>query len=393
MKILHIIASVNPEGGGPVEYAQVMARNHAKNGHESSFVTLDRPNEGWISDYEFDLYACGGASSFFGKKRAYEQAVAKLAGSFDVAVIHGLWNAATIAGYTGLNRANVPWVIFTHGMLDPYFRKIKPVKHLIKQVFWTIWQGRLLSGAHAVLFTCEEEKLLAKRAFMGHQTYKPKTVAFCAADLNSVSETYTTGVKKFHQYVPKLAQRPYLLFLSRIHPKKACDNLIRAFAQIAKKEAGVDLVFAGPDQVGWQAELEDLAKSLGVAERIHWVGMIVGPEKVAAFSGATAFVLPSHQENFGIVVAEALSVGTPVLISRKVNIWREIIEDGAGIACEDTVQDTTRMLSDFLNLPARARTQMSAQTRACYEQRFSVEAAARDLEAVLKETLATPKRQ
>jgi glycosyltransferase involved in cell wall biosynthesis len=111
--------------------------------------------------------------------------------------------------------------------------------------------------------------------------------------------------------------------------------------------------------------------------------MLEGAAKQAAFGRARAFILPSHQENFGQVVAEALSAGTPVLISDKVNIWREVRGAGAGLVAPDTVAGTTQMLRDFLSLAHSDEAKLRAATRPCYDKHFSVPAAASDLEAVL----------
>lgn len=382
MKILHLIASVDSEGGGPIEYARVMAVEHARAGHESAFVTLDAPDAPFLAGFGFRVHGTGPGKGSFGYTPNYGRTIARIAPGFDGAVIHGLWNHATMGGIGALQAAGLPWVIFSHGMLDPYFRKEKPVKHWIKQAFWTFWQGRALSGAHSVLFTCEEEQRLARRAFWGHQGYNGKIVAFCAAQMDGAD---AAGRDAFLAQTPGLEGRDYLLYLSRIHPKKACDQLIEAFAAVAGREPGLDLVMAGPDQLGWIPELQALAGRLGVSKRVHWPGMLKGAAKGAAFAGARAFVLPSHQENFGLVVAEALSVGTPVLVSDKVNIWREVVAAGAGMVAPDTVAGTAAMLAEFLALPAEAHSAMKAAARPCYATHFSVPRAAEDLLAVLQE--------
>jgi glycosyltransferase involved in cell wall biosynthesis len=188
---------------------------------------------------------------------------------------------------------------------------------------------------------------------------------------------------------PELAGRRVLLFLSRIHEKKGCDLLIRAFAKVA--DDSLHLVFAGPDQTGWTARLQSLATELGVAERLTWTGMLSGDLKWGALRLAEAFVLPSHQENFGIAVAEALACGTPVLISNKVNIWREIEQDRAGFVDEDDELGTTRLLQRWLGTSADERSQMRKNALASFEARFEVKRAAASLIEALGAT-AQPAR-
>ena len=105
---------------------------------------------------------------------------------------------------------------------------------------------------------------------------------------------------------PELRGRRILVYLGRIHQKKGCDLLIRAFARVATVDPSLHLVMAGPDQTGWVAQLKDLAARLGVMSRVSWLGMVTGDDKWSALYAAEALVLPSHQESFGIVVAEAL---------------------------------------------------------------------------------------
>jgi glycosyltransferase involved in cell wall biosynthesis len=181
---------------------------------------------------------------------------------------------------------------------------------------------------------------------------------------------------------PQLKSQRILLFLSRIQEKKGCDLLIDAFAdQLAKPGADprLQLVMAGPDQSGWVAALKAQAAGRGVAHRIHWPGMLQGDAKWGAFFAAEAFVLPSHQENFGIAVAEALACSLPVLISDKVNIWREIEADGAGFVAPDTLEGTRTTLKRWLDTDPGQRARMAQQARLSFERRFTVDAMARSL--------------
>lgn len=386
MRILHLIASVDPKGGGPIEYARIVADAHATAGHESVFVTLDNPADLNAFGFAHPVHATGPVRGVLKSSQQFARTVAQQAARSDVAVVHGLWNHAAIGGYRALRNAGLPWVVFPHGMMDPYFRRIKPVKHWLKTLYWVLWQGRMLSGSKAVLFTCEEEQRLAKGGFPLHQEYRGKVVAFCSADQGLAAAEISTGQEALAALWPTADSRPYWLFLSRIHPKKAIDTLIVAYARLAVRPDCPDLVIAGPDTMGWQAALQSLAAAQGVGERVHFPGMLGGATKAAAFAGAKAFVLPSHQENFGLVVAEALSVGTPVLLSDKVNIWREVVEAGAGLAEPDTVDGTARLLARFLDLTEAELATMKAAARPCYDTHFSPKAAAEDLLAVLEST-------
>jgi glycosyltransferase involved in cell wall biosynthesis len=148
--------------------------------------------------------------------------------------------------------------------------------------------------------------------------------------------------------------------------------LVDAFAKVAAQDSELELVMAGPDPQNWRAELMRGLKDAGVAERIHWPGMLRGDAKWGAFYAAEAFVLPSHQENFGIAVAEALACGKPVLLSDKVNIAAEIAADGAGLMEEDTAAGTERLLRRWSALTPLERETMATRASECFHQRYDM---------------------
>jgi glycosyltransferase involved in cell wall biosynthesis len=255
------------------------------------------------------------------------------------------------------------------------------MKNLAKQIFWLMLDGRALRDANSVLFTTEEERDRARGSFKGY-TYHERVVVTGTADVTIQRETQ---IAAFKDLVPNLADRRFLLFLSRIHPKKGCDLLLRAFAQCADRYPDVDLVMAGPDQVGWKPKLEEMARELGIAHRIHWTGMLNGDAKWGAFLSAEAFVLPSHQENFGVVVAEAMACKLPVLITNKVNTWREVQTSGGGLVASDDLDGMSKLLQTFLALPATERHDMRQKAREGFLTYFDVAKAAADLGQIVRE--------
>jgi glycosyltransferase involved in cell wall biosynthesis len=163
------------------------------------------------------------------------------------------------------------------------------------------------------------------------------------------------------------------------------DLLIEAFAAVAREDSTLQLLLAGPDQLGWQATLQRRAEQLGVGDRLHWLGMVSGDLKWGAFHAAELFCLPSHQENFGIAVAEALACGLPVAIAEPVNISSEVAEAGAGLVHADTAAGTRAALQQWLAMPPAQRDAMGKRGRALFAERFEIGAAARDLHRLLQQ--------
>ncbi|SHG88148.1 Glycosyltransferase involved in cell wall bisynthesis [Kaistia soli DSM 19436] len=379
MRILRVIASVDPEHGGPIEGLKRSSAVLAETGHVTEVASCDDPAARYVAEFPFSVHALGPSPSRYGYTPRLTPWIRDNAHRFDAAVVHGLWNYASIGAWRALRNSPLPYVIFTHGMLDPWFNTAQPVKRWAKQAYWLAGQSWVLARARSVLFTSEEERRLARTAFWG-PSYTERVVSYGAAEPPEGSEAQQAA---FRDRVPELGDRPYLLFLSRIHPKKGCDLLVTAFARVAALQPDLQLVLAGPDPVGLKAELIAAARSAGIADRLHFPGMLRDAAKWGAFRGALAFVLPSHQENFGIVVAEAMSCGVPVLITNKVNIWREVAAAGAGLVADDTAEGIEAMLRDFLGASDTRRAALRSAARRGYEAHFSIGSAAADLEAVL----------
>jgi glycosyltransferase involved in cell wall biosynthesis len=380
LNVLNIIASADPASGGVIE--GVLRLHDAAGGRGSmEILTLDPPDAAFLRGLPLPVHACGRPSRPAGSPlerflQHYRYApgmkhwLRRRARGYDAIVVHGLWNYAALGSSQVLPALDVPYFVFVHGMLDPWFARQYPRKHLVKHLSWLLAEGRLLHGAQAVLFTAEDERALARGQFLGWR-YHEEVVGFGALAPPAAAPA---AAQRLRADLGIGAAQPFFLFLGRLHPKKGCDLLIEAFARLADEAPGHALVMAGPDQLGWRADLQALAESCGVADRLRWPGMISGDLKWAAIRAADALVLPSHQENFGVVVAEALACGTPALISDKVNIWREIVADGAGLVSPDTVDGAHRMLSDFVRLDDGARTAMRTAARRCFDRNFDFNA-------------------
>lgn len=238
----------------------------------------------------------------------------------------------------------------------------------------------MLRHARTVFFTSEEERLRSRESFWLYRA-REQVVAYGTSPPPTNAPHHRAAFFKAH---PDLAGKHLLLFLSRIHGKKGCDLLIDAFAAIAPHQPDAHLLMAGPGDPIILGELKAQAARLGLADRITWLGMMSGDAKWATFHAAKAFILPSHQENFGIAVAEALGCGLPVLISDKVNIWREIDSDGAGLVASDSSAGTLSLLQRWFALSEANKITMSQAASASFTARYTVAAMAHGLVAALE---------
>lgn len=379
LKILHVVSSVDPSLGGVAESIVRRGEKLVEMGHKVEVVSLDRPSSPAIQSYPLPLHALGPGKTAWCYSPRLIPWLRDNFHRFDAVVIDGLWQFHGVATREALKGTNVPYFLFPHGMLDPWFKTTYPLKHLKKWLFWPWAEYRVLRDARAVLFTCEEERNLAAKSFWLYHV-NPIVVPFGT----SMPPSNCGELRKQYLHTfPQLAQRRTLLFLGRIHPKKGCDLLIEAFAQVANQNPDVDLVIAGPGEPALISKLQGRVATLSLNSRVHWLGMLHGPMKWGALSASAAFILPSHQENFGIAVAEALGCGLPVLISDKVNIWKEVLAGGAGFVGPDTVEGTVKQITDWLNLTASELRELPAKAHATYERHFTIDAMASGLIRVI----------
>lgn len=374
-RILHIISSVDPQGGGPIEGLKQMSAVNIAQGHEVEVVSLDAPDAPCVKIFPMLCHAVG--PSWFGTYAYSPRLVPWLVANrhrYDVVIINGIWQYSSFGVWRALHNTPTPYFVFTHGMLDPWFKRAYPLKHFKKWLYWPWGDYRVLRDATSVLFTCEEERRLARQSFW---LYKCDEYVVNYGTRGPVGDPAAQR-RLFLETFPHLRGKRILLFLGRVHVKKGPDFMFLALAELlrAKPECvppDLHIVMAGPHDDDFGAKMIHLAAALGLQERITWTGMITGDLKWGAFYNADAFILPSHQENFGIAVAEALASGVPVLISNQVNIWREIQQDGAGFIDSDDVPGTRRLLERWLVCEPTAWAAMRANAKASFDRRFHID--------------------
>ena len=377
-RVLHVVPSLDPKNGGVAEAVVQLARHMTPLGCASEVVTLD-PEDGPTFDHvDAAVHRVGPGKGFYGFSPRLAQWIRTNRTRFDAIVVHGIWQFHSVAAWYGVVGTQTPLFVFPHGMLDPWFQRTYPAKHLKKRVYWSVLEARVFNRARQVLFTCETELELARRPFL--QPHHRLTVNGFGIDSMPAEIDANEAVDAFRAAFPQVTGKRTLLFLSRIHEKKGCDLLIDAFADVAARDPSVILVIAGPGEPAYVETLKRQASARGLQDRIVWTGMLTGKLKWGALAAAEVFVLPSHQENFGIAVVEALAARTPVIITTRVNIWKEIAASGAGWVCSDTREGIGEMLTHWVfETTADEREAMRSAASEGFARHFRIESAARTL--------------
>ena len=333
---VHLIHSLDPQGGGVSE----------------AVVRLDS---------EFNK--CVEKSSILSNRLSIpEKCSAVLA--------HGLWQWPSYMAWKNYKKNGTPYLVFPHGMLDPWFKKSYPLKHIKKQIYWWYRQGTILRDAYAVCFTTEEERLLARKTFSPYQCNEVVTGLGVGDPPGDLVEQSTLLYSQF----PQLKNKRVLLYLGRFHPKKGVDLLINAFVKYSNDDD--ILMLAGPNK-SQDSYLKTLQKlSVKKEKQILWTGMLEGDLKWGALRVADALILPSHQENFGMVIAEALSVGTPVFLTNKVNLWREVVDCCAGIVSDDHQEGILELVHKWSR---GEHDQLVENTVSCFREKFNISKTAENI--------------
>jgi len=383
LRLLHVIPSLDPRDGGPVQWVKALNRELARRGHTSAVASFDAPGAPHLAGLPFATHPLGPGAGRYGFARGAVAQLRALSAQYDALIVDGLWQYPGAATSAALRGRPTPYFVFPHGMLDPWFKNAYPLKHLKKLPYWAAFERRVLRHAAAVIFTNAVEAGLATTSFPS-SVWTAETVRFGIEDVPRNGDALR---RRFLDTHPELAGRRLLTFLGRLHEKKGYDLLVQAFARIADTDPALHLLFVGPSDAATSAHMSQLVEQSGLGSRITRIDFLSGDDKWGALYASEAFCLPSHQENFGIAIVEALACGVPVLISDKINIHQDIAARHAGFVGTDTVDGTVQTLRAWLDTSADDRERMKTSARRCFESCFEIGNAAHDLLAIIGKSL------
>jgi len=358
MRILSVTETYAPflEFGGPPVKVRALAEGLAKKGHPVTVLTADwglkeraaetkekdtdeRSPFGWLRK-ENNVEAIYLPNWLYYRQVSWNPAVNQYCGArledFEVAHIFGLYDLLGPAVATACRKRAIPYVVEPVGMFIPIVRNL-----WLKRIYHNFWGRRMLQGASAVVATSEQE--VEELASGGIPRAK---IVMRRNGVEAPPSLPEPGTFRNTLRIPK--DTKLVLFLGRLSVKKSPELLLRAFVEVRKRVEGINLIFAGPDEGGMKAQLQQMVEQMSVRLHVHFAGPLFGKNKWAAYRDANVFVLPSQNENFGNTAAEAVAAGTPVIVTEQCGI-APLLVNQAGLVVKHDVSELAVALYQVLN--------------------------------------------
>ncbi len=359
--ILHVVSSIDQEYAGPSYSVPRLCEALMEAGLETSLAVLDwvpgTASPPWVKRFPLGI-----GPRRLGRSPAMARYLMEEVRSGKVEILHnhGLWMMPNVYPGWARARSDCRLVVAPRGTLSEWALNHHALR---KKIFWRLLQEQTLRRADAFHATSEEEYLDLRR--LGFR--QPVCVIPNGID-----------VPPLDRPLPK--ERRQLLYLGRIHKKKGIDLLLRAWAAVEPRFPDWTLVVAGPDDGGYLPEYRTLAERLRLA-RVDFPGPVYGEKKLAAYRRASLYVLPTHSENFGMTVAEALAAGTPAIVTKGAP-WSGLVEQGAGWWIDIGVDPLVAALEEALALPEERLQEMGRNGREWMLRELSRQAIAGRMAAV-----------
>lgn len=377
LSALHVVASINDEVGGPARSVPGLAQGMAALDVRTAIATLDYRKHGSQPDGSGVTIVSVPATTvtrvFRGWSPPFRNALARLAaGGYDLVHNHGLWMAPNAYARQVASAAGIPLVISPRGMLDQWSLRRR---RLLKRLAWMAYERANFDAAVILHATSMDEAESIRVAGLRHPiAIVPNGVEMPHAGHRPLPDLLLT-------LYPQLVGKRWMLFLSRLHPKKGIADLLQAWSKVSAEFPDWHLIVAGPDLDGHRPALERECRALGVASAVTFTGMLHGDEKACAYANARLFVLPTYSENFGAAIAEALSYGVPVITTTAAP-WACLTEIQGGWRIAPGAAPLGATLQDALRLPDDVLADMGMRGRDWLEAHISWSATSTTMKAV-----------
>lgn len=341
IRILHVLSSITPRYGWPVDLVNGLCLEQIRAGHEVTVMTTNLDWETTINvpmrvpvkvgqvdveyypiDHWFNAIRIRVVRRF-GVSTALVRTMWRRMPEFDIVHIHGIFLFSSTVAALISEHAGVPYVVAPHGNLDPYQHRLRSRR--LKDLAMALVQRRVLEHAAALIYQSDGERSKADEFHLSSRAV--------VLDQGLNLDTFAVNLPKraFRDRYPAIGDKRIVLYLGRISNSKGLDVLVRAFALCVAQDPNLHLVLIGPDYEGVGDGLRRILLEAGLIESVTFTGMMTGDMKVAALKEAAVFAHPSYTESFGYVILEAMACGVPVVVSDGVALASELESAGAAI--------------------------------------------------------------
>lgn len=362
MCILHVISSISRQGGGPSRSSQGLVAGLCAAGVDAWLMTLRKGEVPWIEGV--DKFVNGGS---------FEEALTRI--KPDIVHLHGIWQYEMHRCAAICRRKRMPYAIAPRGMLEPWSLRAKWLK---KRFARLLYQDRDLKKAAALHATAESESVQFHRlGFNNPVIISPNGVNLPAESEETGRSRRRSAEEEVSKWLDGVSEQRRALFVSRMHPKKGVLELVEAWTRVNPQDWQCELVYTlnGEGEWAYEAQVKARIKELGLETQFILTGPLNDDAKWAAYARADLFVLPTYSENFGIVVAEALWAGVPV-ITTKGTPWQELEERQCGWWIDLPPKDSLdAALREAMALPRETLREMGARGRRLVEEKYTWKAA------------------
>ena len=387
LRALHVIPSLSREHGGPSVALPAMARSLADAGVFVDVATTDDDGVGKrLADvpHATPLKSEGYRVIYFPKQSEFYKFSLPLlrwlfrhVTDYDVVHVHAVFSFSTLAAAIACRWMQVPYIVRPLGVLNRWGMINR--RRQLKAASFRLVDKPVLDRAAAIHYTAEDEKEDASRLGIRARA----RVIPLGFDLAAFSDLPPAA--EFAEAFPASREKRIILYLSRLDPKKNIGSLIEAFASVPDNTV---LVIAGSGDAEHVAELKQRAKGLNLSPRIIWTGHIEGRLKMAAFAAAAVYVLPSHTENFGIALLEAMASGRACISTPGVALAAESAKANAVLICDGTPAALASAIQRCLG-DEKLRVDLGVRAAELVRERFSAPAVAQRLIALYRECRVT----
>jgi glycosyltransferase involved in cell wall biosynthesis len=399
LKVLQVIPSLSPAHGGPSVALPLIARSLIRAGLTVDVATTDDDGPGKRLDVPLgERTEHEGYGVFYFRKQTEFYKVSwplrgwlrQRACDYDLVHIHALFSFSSTCAARAARRQGVPYVLRPLGVLNRWGMENR--RPFLKSLSFRLIERPILRHAAAMHYTSDAERREAEAA----GATAPAAIIPLGIDAEPFW-LFLPSPEKFFEQFPQARGRPVVLFLSRLDPKKGLETLLEAWARLLESnrikpdqtKSNLLLVIAGSGDPAYVKQLQENADALGLADQVLWTGFLDGADKRAAFAAATVYVLPSHSENFGIALVEALAAGLPCVTTTGVAVSEEVREHEAGLVITPDVPALTDALNRLLS-DAALRARLGANARRLAQEKFSSESMGTALNSLYECILASP---